>query len=327
MLDPDCGSRLTSKQLAESSILRCLINTAVAGWKLLEMKSRETEKRFGDMKDTLRTSEWKVVELTKDKRTLQHQLKKEQAERQKEKAEAEKKQNELKRRIEELEAMMQGEQPQVKDRKNDERKETEHQIVRQRAERTQARVVRSRSGADTIELFPADGYSLSGSVFTCTRGNNPTLLSFSFGKVIARFTFTFSRITVWNYIGIVASSQTEKVKDGRSFSSLLGGAGWDGFWASRQAVQNGTYYSSGSACAAGKEGQRVVLEADGRDGKRTLRLSQNGQTQPTFFSNIPVPFRFAILLGRTGDSVSIESVEELTETTLNGGTTEIKMNR
>ncbi|KAK2959686.1 putative CBL-interacting protein kinase 31 [Blattamonas nauphoetae] len=363
MLDPDCGSRLTSKQLVESSILRCLINTTWAGWKLLEMKSRETEMsrvltgqhilvhssdhlirrnkhymdgriknrrisrilirslemRVGDLEDTLQSSQATVAELTTDKRTLQDQLRKEKAalkkeekrnvelqnelkKMQKEKEESEKERIELKRKIEELEAAMQGAQPKAKDRKNEETRGTEQRIDRQRAERTGVQVERSRKGAAAIEWFPADGYSLSGSVFTRTGGHYPHLLSFSFGKVIARFTFTIRRITDWTYIGYVASSQTEEVKDGRSFSSLLGGAGWDVFEEFRSARQNGTYYSSGSACAAGSDGQRVVLEADGRDGKRTLRLSQDGQTQPTFFSNIPVPFRFAIHLSRRDDS-------------------------
>ncbi|KAK2953400.1 putative CBL-interacting protein kinase 3 [Blattamonas nauphoetae] len=90
MLDPDCVTRLTCKQLVESSILRCLINTTEEGWKLSEMKSRETEKRVGDLQDALRTSEAKVAELMKEQQTLQNQLRKEQETRQKEKEEAEK---------------------------------------------------------------------------------------------------------------------------------------------------------------------------------------------------------------------------------------------
>ncbi|KAK2951569.1 putative CBL-interacting protein kinase 17 [Blattamonas nauphoetae] len=341
MLDPDCGSRLTCKQLVESSILRCLINTTWEGWKLLEIKSREAEKRVGDLEDTLRTSEAKVIDLTTDKRTLQDQLKKEQAnnlkerernvqlqtelnEVRKEKEEGEKERNELKRKMEELEALIQ-EQPKVKDGKDEGRRGTEQPIVRQRAERTQAGFVRSRNGADAIEWFPAYGYSLSGSVFTRKGGWNSTLLSFSFGKVVARFTFTITRITDWFRIGIVASSQTEKVKEGWDFPCLLGGAGWDVSERFRSARQSGKLYSEEPACAAGKEGQRVVLEADGRDGKRTLRLSQDGQTQPTFFSNIPVTFRFAVFLCGGNDSVSIESIDELPEPTLLGGTIEIRM--
>ncbi|KAK2959629.1 putative Carbon catabolite-derepressing protein kinase [Blattamonas nauphoetae] len=311
MLDPDCVTRLTSKQLVESSILRCLINTTQAGWKLLEMKSREFEAE--------------VAELTKDKLTLQNRLKSQQEALTKEtkrndllqkvmkmdQTARQTERTELKRKIEELEAILQTVLSQVQDGE---------------AEGTEERVVSSRNGADAIEWFQSFKYSLSGNEFTRKRGHNTPLLSFSFGKVIARFTFTFRRITYWNSIGIVASSQTEKVKKGGvDFTDLVGGAGWDVHDDHRCAGQIGKVYSLGSACAAGKDGQRIELEADGRDGKRTLRLCQDGETQPTFFSNIPVPFRFAILLSGQGDSISIESVEELTEPTLTGGTTEIRM--
>ncbi|KAK2945555.1 hypothetical protein BLNAU_19512 [Blattamonas nauphoetae] len=39
-----------------------------------------------------------------------------------------------------------------------------------------------------------------------SRGSNHTLLSFSFGRVVARLTFSFRSIPNQNYIGIVASS-------------------------------------------------------------------------------------------------------------------------
>ncbi|KAK2946649.1 putative CBL-interacting protein kinase 17 [Blattamonas nauphoetae] len=345
MLDPDCGSRLTSTQLVESSILRCLINTTWAGWKLSEMKMRETEKRVAELtkekqtlqnqlkeeqtarqkyQDTLRTSEATIAELTTEKKTLQDEMKR----MQKEMEEAEKERNELKRKLEYMEAMIRTTQPKGMDGKDGGRRGTEQWIVGPKAERTEERVVRSRNGQDAIEWYPDDGYIPSGSVFTRTEGTCPTLLSFSFGKVVARFTFTISRISRSPVIGIVASSKTNKVKKGTTFfTNLVGGAGWNVYERCRDACQNTKGYSSGSACAAGRDGQRVVLEADGRDGKRTLQLSQNGWTQPTFFSNIPVPFRFAILLSGMYDSVSIDSVEELPEPTLTGGTIEIRMDR
>ncbi|KAK2959631.1 putative Protein kinase domain containing protein [Blattamonas nauphoetae] len=426
ILDPDCVTRLTSKQLAESSILRCLINTTWEGWKLSEIKARDFEKRFGDLQDTLRTLGAKVAELTTDKGTLQdrlneelaarlndqnalrasdakvaeltqsmnvlqnrlkeeqmarlkdqdtlrtsevkvtellNQLMEEQAARrndqiaqqqtqmqlseeqttrqnererntelqnelkkvQKEKEEAERERNELKRKMEEIEGMMRAGQPKAKDGKDEETKGAGRWFETFLPRRTDMQENRSRKGADAIEWFPADGHSLSGSVFTRTDGHNPTLLSFSFGNVVARFSFTIRQVTLSNRIGIVASSQTEEVQLGRYFTSMLGGAGWNVFENCRDAHQFWKDYSRGSACAAGREGQQVVLEADGRDGKRTLRLSQDGRTQPTFFSHIPVPFRFALLLYANGDSVSIESVEVLTEPTLTGGTTEIRM--
>ncbi|KAK2959657.1 putative Protein kinase domain containing protein [Blattamonas nauphoetae] len=399
MLDPDCESRLTSKQLVESSILRCLINTTGAGWKLSEIKSRDTEKRFRNLEDALRTSEAKVAELTNDKNTLQHQLKEEQNARdkehaalmtekersahlqtqlsaekterqkdkealsketkktvklqnqlseersarqkekersaqlqkdlkkvQKEKEEAEKERNELRRKMEEMATMLQGAQPKVKDGAAEGRKETEQRMIGPKAEIPQAEVVSRRIGADAIEWPGESLWIVTGNVFTHTEGFCFPILSFSFGKVVARFTFTIDRLTDSTAFGIVASSLTEDVK-GRNFRTMMGGAGWDVFEDGRYAQQNLKVYSKGSACAAGRDGQRVVLEADGRDGKRTLRLCQDGQTQPTFFSFIPVPFRFAIQIHGNHDSISIESVEELTEPTLTGGTTQIKMNR
>ncbi|KAK2947430.1 hypothetical protein BLNAU_17676 [Blattamonas nauphoetae] len=245
--------------------------------------------------------------------------------RQREKEEAAKTQNELKRKIEELEAMLRTAQQTRKGDREEGRMGTEQRMVGQQVETAEEQVVRSRSGAAAIEWFTPDGSSLTGSVFSHFEGECTTLLSFSCGKVVARFTFTFRRFSKWTAVGIVASSQTEKVKGGGYFPSLLGGAGWNVHKQWRDTCQNGKKSSSGSACKAGAAGQRVVLEADGRDGKRTLRLSQNGQTQPTFFSLIPFPFRFAIILYGRYDNVEIESVEELTEPTMTGGTTEIRM--
>ncbi|KAK2959671.1 hypothetical protein BLNAU_5448 [Blattamonas nauphoetae] len=237
---------------------------------------------------------------------LQFALMREQKARQTEREAADKERNELLRKLEEM----------------------KHQLQTAQAEASVEPVVEriTRFGADVFDWFPHLGYTHSDSVITRTGGLRPTLLSFSFGKVVARFTFTFRRITDWNRIGIVTSSLTEKAKQRtNSFTNLFGGAGWDVFERNRCARQNNNKSSHGSVCVAGKDGQRVVLEADGRDGKRTLRLSQDGQTQPTFFSNIPVPFRFAILLTGNQDSVSIESVVEFTGPTLVGGTSEIRM--
>ncbi|KAK2948961.1 putative CAMK family protein kinase [Blattamonas nauphoetae] len=298
MLDPDEGSRLTSKQLVESSILRCLINSKEEGWKLIEMKSKEMEK------------------AEKERNELQNELKK----LQKEKEEC---QNELKSKMEEIAAMTHHEQPKVNYVKDEARKGTEQQLEGKQ-EKTDERVVSIRNGADAIEWFESERWWLVDSVFTCHKPSMTTLLTFSFGKVVARFTFTIQQITAEFKLGIVASSMTDSVK-GSSFTGHFGGAGWNVFGDTRAAVQHGCSVTYGSVCARGKEGQRVILEADGRYGKRTLRLSQDGQTQPTFFSHITIPFRFAIIVCGRDDSVQIDSLEELTEPTLTGGTREIKM--
>ncbi|KAK2952669.1 putative protein kinase [Blattamonas nauphoetae] len=104
-----------------------------------------------------------------------------------------------------------------------------------------------------------------------------------------------------------------------------GGAGWNVYPTYRFARQNGQNSSFGSACLEGREGQRVVLEADGREGKRTLKLSQDGETQPVFFTNIPVPFRFAVYIHQMNDAVEIESIEVVGEPQMVGGTKAVPM--
>ncbi|KAK2963862.1 hypothetical protein BLNAU_939 [Blattamonas nauphoetae] len=193
-------------------------------------------------------------------------------------------------------------------------------------ERLEAEMKRqSKIGAAAIEWFSDGCYSPSGSVFTRTGGSNPTLLSSEFGQVVVRFTFIFKQITSCTRIGLVGNAQLDKVKSGTYFTDFSDGGGWDMLTGCQYQKHKGKNSNSGSACVGGKAGQRVVLEADGRDGKRTLRLSQDGQTQPSFFSHIPVPFRFALYLGVSNDAISIESVEVVKEPTLIGGTMEVNM--
>ncbi|KAK2947593.1 hypothetical protein BLNAU_17498 [Blattamonas nauphoetae] len=106
---------------------------------------------------------------------------------------------------------------------------------------------------------------------------------------------------------------------------MKGGAGWNCYPTIRISRQNNKESHEGSACKAGAVGQRVVMEADGRGGKRTLKLSQDGETQPVFFSNIPVPFRFVILPSTKGNSVEIVSSEVLEEASMVGGSLEVVM--
>ncbi|KAK2944523.1 putative Calcium/calmodulin-dependent protein kinase type II alpha chain [Blattamonas nauphoetae] len=111
----------------------------------------------------------------------------------------------------------------------------------------------------------------------------------------------------------------------RHFANRRDGAGWNLNPENRYALQNGRPTHKGSACLGGRVGQRVVLEADGREGKRTLKLSQDGETQPVFFTNIPVPFRFAVYIFAGNDGIEIESVEVVSEPQMVGGTIPVKM--
>ncbi|KAK2958391.1 hypothetical protein BLNAU_6661 [Blattamonas nauphoetae] len=74
-----------------------------------------------------------------------------------------------------------------------------------------------------------------------------------------------------------------------------------------------------------KGGAGLYPSSDGREGKRTLKLSQDGQTQPTFFSHIPVPFRFVVSLANLYESVTIEALEVVDEPQMVGATIEVPM--
>ncbi|KAK2946628.1 hypothetical protein BLNAU_18464 [Blattamonas nauphoetae] len=252
---------------------------------------------------------------------------------------------EVKKRLEELDTMKQAMMREADERRKEhelkmadlnDRVRRHKQLIEEgeererRTEEDETMKRQSKVGAAAIEWFSPDLFSLSGSLFAAKGGSGcPTLLSVEFGKVVVRFIFTFTEIRSRTRLGLIASAQTEKAKGGSFCSNLLGGAGWDFHKSVRSASQHGKEVQKGSACAAARDGQRVVLEADGRDGKRTLRLSQDGQTQPTFFSNIPVPFRFVIqldflpsiidmLFNGRDEGVSIDSVEVVQEPQLSG---------
>ncbi|KAK2946747.1 hypothetical protein BLNAU_18343 [Blattamonas nauphoetae] len=271
------------------------------------------------MEEERKAEREEMKKMREEMETLKEEMKREMKKREEErKKEHELKMAELNKQAEQHKRFI--EEGEERERRREEERK------REEARRKEEMKRQSKVGAAAIEWFPADGYSLSGSVFTLNNNNGyHTLLSAEFGNVVVRFTFTFQKITASHRIGIVASAQTATVKSGSYFVDLVGGAGWNVESNNRNARQNNNTVQSGSACAAGRGGQRVVLEADGRDGKRTLRLSQDGQTQHTFFSRIPVPFRFAIRLCGAGDAVSIESVEVVAEPQVSGGETEIRM--
>ncbi|KAK2946923.1 hypothetical protein BLNAU_18147 [Blattamonas nauphoetae] len=195
--------------------------------------------------------------------------------------------------------------------------------VRRWAEQERKR--QSKVGAAAIELFNQLDYGLSGNVFRKFQESCTSIISFEFGEVVARLSLTIRKGPDLNFaVGIVSSSLSSKALT-EYFPSLKGGAGWDLYQHCRDATQNDKDLNEGSACLGGREGQRVVLEADGREGKRTLKLSQDGETQPVFFKNIPVPFRFAVYIYGEHDAVEIESVEVVFEPQMVGGTIAVAM--
>ncbi|KAK2953225.1 hypothetical protein BLNAU_11851 [Blattamonas nauphoetae] len=191
---------------------------------------------------------------------------------------------------------------------------------------TQETVTSSQIESTAIELFDRRSWSVSENVFTKAKSSHESLLSFEFEAVVARMSLTIrNQPEDHNFVvGIVSSSlSTDALTN--DFSQLKGGAGWNMHSKYRASVQNRKTSFSGYACEKGREGQRAVLEADGREGKRTLKLSQDGETQPIYFSNIPVPFRFAVYIYDEEGAVEIESVEVVSEPQMVGGTIPIEM--
>ncbi|KAK2963572.1 hypothetical protein BLNAU_1615 [Blattamonas nauphoetae] len=152
-----------------------------------------------------------------------------------------------------------------------------------------------------------------------------SLVSFEFGEDVARLSLTIRKGPSNNFaVGIISSRLSHQALT-RFFPYLKGAAAWHVHPDYRCAIQNNKTTKRGSACLGGREGQQVVLEADGREGKRTLKLSQHGATRKVFFTNIPVPFRFAVFISTEHDAVEIESVEVVDEPQMVGGTIPVSM--
>ncbi|KAK2959732.1 hypothetical protein BLNAU_5221 [Blattamonas nauphoetae] len=182
-----------------------------------------------------------------------------------------------------------------------------------------------RFGGQAIE-FVSPSITRYGNTFShSTSLQTGSLLSFEFGSVVARFTFILgTQQPVNTNFGIVAHFQTAAAIH-TNFASIKGGAAWTIRSDHMSMYMNNTWFHQGTACLEGSVGQKIVLEADGREGKRTLKLSQDGETQPTFFSHIPVPFRFAVAMLEQRESVTIVSLEVLDEPQMGGGTIEVPM--
>ncbi|KAK2959015.1 hypothetical protein BLNAU_6031 [Blattamonas nauphoetae] len=276
---------------------------------------REKEKRTMELRENERERAAQKAEEERQRAFLR-KMREMQTEREKEKREME----EMKRMNERL--IEKGRQQEEKDKAEERRRKEEERIRKEEEERRR----NLKRGAAAIEVFQQDKFTVAGNVFRKTADDNYHLLSHSFGAVVVRFTFIIRAISAsWSF-GVISADLTEQAKTSQKwFVNMRRGAGWDCYSDQRYSIQNGKSSYQGTACKVGAVGQRVVLEADGRDGKRTLRLSLNGETQPVFFSNTPVPFRFVVDPWRSGDSVEIVSTEVLREASMVGGSFEVKM--
>ncbi|KAK2954280.1 hypothetical protein BLNAU_10779 [Blattamonas nauphoetae] len=322
MLDPNPETRVTSCQLCSFGVFRCLVNTPSGVWRLKDADEKEHLDKEENLTRELHSKEekWKKeLEMEKNARTraeeankrLETDLKKE------------------KERTAQLESEM------AKLRTNQIHPSPQPQPTAYRTissplyqahpERRQGTGGRSQIGAAAIELFNQTRWTVSENVFTKTQDYYASLLSFVFEAVVARLSFTIKTGQNASFIvGIISPSlSNETLTD--CVTRLKGGAGWDLYPICRSAEQNWKETNKRSACLGGREGQRVVMEADGREGKRTLKLSQDGETAPVFFTNFPVPFRFAVCIRMEDEAVEIESVEVVSSPQMVGGTIAVPM--
>ncbi|KAK2959867.1 putative CBL-interacting protein kinase 3 [Blattamonas nauphoetae] len=300
MLDPNTGSRVTSSQLCSFGVFRCLANTPSAVWRLKD----------ADEKENL------------DK--MQNELEMEQKARKRAEDELKTKNETILRLERELaESRSNQTQPPLQPAPHSSGVRSNGPLASSVAR--QGTVLRSQIGAAAIELFYQTMWTVSGNVFTKSHGSMSSLVSFEFGAEVARLSLTIRKGPNYPFfVGIISSSLSDDALTDY-IPNLKGGAGWNLRPSNRCARQNWKDTNEGSACLGGSEGQRVVLEADGREGKRTLKLSQDGETQPAFFTNVPVPFRFAVSIYKKNDAVEIESLEVVSESQMVGGTIAVAM--
>ncbi|KAK2960714.1 hypothetical protein BLNAU_4369 [Blattamonas nauphoetae] len=248
---------------------------------------------------------------------------------------------ELRKEKERIEEERKKEKEEMKQKEEERRKEFDRQMAELQAEREanqrliasgrqfeeeQERKRQCKVGAEAVELFPRSDYTLSGKKFTKQSDGGGCLISFEFGAVVARLSMIIGCLTQANYtIGIISSALTASAQTTRFYTLTGGAGGWDLWSSNRLTWLNRQSSNRFQACKEGGAGQRVMIEADGREGRRTVRMSQDGQTQPAFFTNIPVPFRFTIFMWNQNDSVTIESVEVVKEAQMDGGTIPVQM--
>ncbi|KAK2946985.1 hypothetical protein BLNAU_18071 [Blattamonas nauphoetae] len=221
-----------------------------------------------------------------------------QQEEEQKKREADRKRKEEERRRQKMR------REEEEERKREEEREREEEMKGKEEEKRQRNV---KEGVAAIEVFRKKKHIPIGNVLVKTGSGWTTLLSSTFGPQVVRITFIIRSVKKYFFFtGLIAAALTEQAKTyDNVVGKLHGGAGWMLHPSLLSVYHDGKESHEGSACKTGAVGQRVVMEADGRDGKRTLKLSQDGETQPVFFSNIPVPFRFAIQMATSGDAVEI----------------------
>ncbi|KAK2949735.1 putative CBL-interacting protein kinase 3 [Blattamonas nauphoetae] len=327
MLDPNPETRITISQLCTSGVFRCLVNTPSAIWSLKDADEKELHSKSEKLENTAQELEIEKnarMQAEEKSMRLEAQLKAEQA-RNRLLTEEMKTRNETIVRLESAitESRSNQTQPPLQPAPHSSGVRSNEPLASSAAR--QGTIEQSQIGAAAIEMYTKKKLTISGNIFTPLYGDPVTLLSFEFGGLVVRLSLKIHEGADNGFaVGVVTSKRSDDALH-TAFPIMKGGAGWHLDPDARYAMQNWKETNSGSACLEGEEGQLVVLEADGREGKRTLKLSQDGETQPVFFTNIPVPFRFAVYMWRGHNAVEIESIKVVSEPQMVGGTIPVEM--
>ncbi|KAK2951214.1 putative CBL-interacting protein kinase 3 [Blattamonas nauphoetae] len=298
MLDPNPETRVTSSQLCSFGVFRCLVNTPSSLWRLNDANVANYQAR-------IEAEQTKVLRLKMELMT------------------ATSRNTQLERELTELRTMQVRLPPPPPPPATCQAFYLPPPPAPPPAR--QETVRRSQIGAAAIELFDRRQWKVSGNVLSKAQQTFVSLVSFEFGAVVARLSLTIRKGPNNNFgVGLISSNLKHDALT-TSFNRQRGGAGFELHPEGRFAMQNDKVTNEGSACLEGREGQRVVLEADGREGKRTWKLSQDGEIAPVYFTNIPVPFRFAVYIFKMNDAVEIESAEVVSEPQMVGGTVAVPM--
>ncbi|KAK2942693.1 hypothetical protein BLNAU_22390 [Blattamonas nauphoetae] len=178
----------------------------------------------------------------------------------------------------------------------------------------------SREGEAAIEIIDDDKHK--GSLPLSVTVSSRTIFSFVFSGCVVQFVFRITSIEDSVEVGVVSDTFVRGSRSGY-LSNQKGACGFDLCDHTLYVGQNSK--QSGSLSMGGSVGDVIVLEADGRRWKRSLKLSINGAVEDLFFVNIPLRFRFAVHSWDGSDIVEMIGTRVLPEPLLVGGSRAIRM--
>ncbi|KAK2951638.1 hypothetical protein BLNAU_13377 [Blattamonas nauphoetae] len=183
----------------------------------------------------------------------------------------------------------------------------------------------SKTGADAIEIFDEDFFIKTDNTFTLRqRPENEktnfipkTLFSPIITSDVAQLSFTITHSNFGFRSGAVKPHLIDTGTKEDIWEEKHGGACW-AYDSRHPAVLQA------NAAPPQRRTYQIVLEADCRDERQTLKTMENGKVNSNFSTNLSPPFRFVITLLNPSVSVTIHTLSFTAKPTLVGGEIENK---